>query len=198
MPVRCRMRAFDRDLIRGGHYGQRSCEPHLKAEHMAAPTNAANVKKALANSEPSTHYRTVDFRGAALASYQGHCERHTACPPVSSPACKIKPLGVGLNLLPHAVRDLAQLGLEDQYRRQRYSDEGALFLYQSRSADLCRASWEVCGLQVATDFNTSRRSSCGAHRCRPPEAWLRRDCTGTQVRWCRAGRRRWSRWFHWV
>src|SRR4029079_10338212 len=27
----------------------------LKAEHMAAPTNAAYVKKALANSEPSTH-----------------------------------------------------------------------------------------------------------------------------------------------
>src|SRR6187431_3188239 len=49
------MRAIDRDLIRGGHYGQRSCEPHPKAEHMAAPTNAANVKKALANSEPSTH-----------------------------------------------------------------------------------------------------------------------------------------------
>src|SRR3954463_9474499 len=49
------MRAFDRDLIRGGHYGQRSCEPHPKAEHMAAPTNAANVKKALANPEPSTH-----------------------------------------------------------------------------------------------------------------------------------------------
>src|SRR5881227_1028606 len=51
------MRGFDRDLIRGGHYGQRSCEPHPKAEHMAAPTNAANVKKALANSEPSTHGR---------------------------------------------------------------------------------------------------------------------------------------------
>ena len=49
------MRAFDRDLIRGGHYGQRSCEPHLKAEHMAAPTNADYVKKVLANSEPSTH-----------------------------------------------------------------------------------------------------------------------------------------------
>ena len=26
-----------------------------QAEHMAAPTNAANVKKVLANSEPSTH-----------------------------------------------------------------------------------------------------------------------------------------------
>jgi len=49
------MRPFDRDLIRGGHYGQRSCEPHSKAEHMAAPTNAAFVKKVLANSEPSTH-----------------------------------------------------------------------------------------------------------------------------------------------
>jgi hypothetical protein len=49
------MRAIDRDLIRGGHYGQRPCVPHSKAEHMAAPTNAANVKKVLANSEPSTH-----------------------------------------------------------------------------------------------------------------------------------------------
>ena len=41
------MRVVDRDLIRGGHYGQRSCEPHSKAEHMAAPTNAALVRKAL-------------------------------------------------------------------------------------------------------------------------------------------------------
>ena len=55
MPAHGRMRAFDRDLIRGGHYGQRPCVPHSKAEHMAAPTNAANVKKALANSAPSTH-----------------------------------------------------------------------------------------------------------------------------------------------
>ena len=41
MPSHRRMRAVDRDLIRGGHYGQRSCEPHLKAEHMAAPTKPA-------------------------------------------------------------------------------------------------------------------------------------------------------------
>ena len=50
-----RMRAYDRDLIRGGHSGQRSREPRQQAEHMAAPTNAAGVKKTLANSEPSTH-----------------------------------------------------------------------------------------------------------------------------------------------
>jgi hypothetical protein len=49
------MRAFDRDLIRGEHYGQRPSVPRSKAEHMAAPTNAAGVKKALANPEPSTH-----------------------------------------------------------------------------------------------------------------------------------------------
>ena len=36
-----RMRVFDRDLIRGGHYGQRSCEPHQQAEHRAAPTSKA-------------------------------------------------------------------------------------------------------------------------------------------------------------
>src|ERR1019366_1498182 len=39
------MRVVGRDLIRGGHYGQRSCEPHSKAEHMAAPTNAAKREK---------------------------------------------------------------------------------------------------------------------------------------------------------
>jgi hypothetical protein len=59
------MGGFDRELIRGGHYGQRSCEPHLKAEHMAAPTNAANVKKALANSEPSTHGTATAWLGPA-------------------------------------------------------------------------------------------------------------------------------------
>src|SRR5204862_5299346 len=42
-----RMRAFDRDLIRGRHYGQRSCEPHSKAEHMAAPTQACHVRFSL-------------------------------------------------------------------------------------------------------------------------------------------------------
>jgi hypothetical protein len=49
------MRPFDRDLIRGGHYGQRPSVPRSKAEHMAAPTNAAVAKKTLANPEPSTH-----------------------------------------------------------------------------------------------------------------------------------------------
>jgi len=56
------MRPFDRDLIRGGHYGQRSCEPRKQAEHMAAPTKAANVQIFLANSEPSTHGTKRDIQ----------------------------------------------------------------------------------------------------------------------------------------
>jgi hypothetical protein len=59
------MRAFDRDLIRGGHYGQRSCEPHQQAEHMAAPTNAAFVKKVLANSESNYRAGMSAFGGKA-------------------------------------------------------------------------------------------------------------------------------------
>ena len=64
------MRVFYRDLIRAGHYGQRSCEPDLKAEHMAAPTNAATLKKALANSEPFTHGTKLPMRhvGSSVAN----------------------------------------------------------------------------------------------------------------------------------
>jgi hypothetical protein len=65
MPAHCRMRPIDRDQIRGGHYGQRLRLPHSKAEHMAAPTNAANVEEILANSEPSTHGTSV-WTGRAL------------------------------------------------------------------------------------------------------------------------------------
>src|SRR5262249_57707263 len=71
------MRAFDRDPIRGGHYGQRSCEPRLKAEHMAAPTKPCDVKILLANSEPSTHDRHR-ARQQARTNGLGHdCEGGT-------------------------------------------------------------------------------------------------------------------------
>ena len=63
MPLHCRMRAFDRDLIRGGHYGQRSCEPHQIDRTHGCTDQACNVKKALANSEPSTHGTLRHFAG---------------------------------------------------------------------------------------------------------------------------------------
>jgi hypothetical protein len=55
VPAHCRMRAFDWDLIRGGHYGQRSCEPRLIGRTHGCTDQCCNAKKALANSEPSTH-----------------------------------------------------------------------------------------------------------------------------------------------
>src|SRR6202022_4852440 len=80
-----RMRPIDRDLIRGGHYGQRSCEPHQQAEHMAAPTNAAFVKKVLANSEPSTHERTSrDVRYAVAIERKAE---------VTQKACSLSSIG---------------------------------------------------------------------------------------------------------
>jgi hypothetical protein len=47
-----------------GIYGQRSREPRSKAEHMAAPTNTADVKKSLANLEPSTQGPEADVQQA--------------------------------------------------------------------------------------------------------------------------------------
>jgi hypothetical protein len=71
------MRASDRDLIRGGHYGQRLCEPHQQAEHMAAPTNAAFVKKVLANSEPSTHGPKRTFPDCSpVSAFGGKADYH--------------------------------------------------------------------------------------------------------------------------
>src|SRR5215813_4168 len=65
------MRAVDRDLIRGGHYGQRSWVPHSKAEHMAAPTKGCDVKILLANPEPSTHGPKRTSRASAAMSAVG-------------------------------------------------------------------------------------------------------------------------------
>jgi hypothetical protein len=71
VPPHHRMRGFDRDLIRGGHYGQRSCEPRSKAEHMAAPTKLCDVKILLANPEPSTRGTSATCHGAWTKSACG-------------------------------------------------------------------------------------------------------------------------------
>ena len=55
MPVHCRMRAFDRDLIRGGHYGQRSNETAPTGRTHGCTDQRRDVKILLANSGPSTH-----------------------------------------------------------------------------------------------------------------------------------------------
>src|ERR1700704_1884317 len=59
------MRAFGRDLIRGGHCGQRSCEPHLKAEHMAGPTNAAKREESSCQHGAVHTWHIASFRWVA-------------------------------------------------------------------------------------------------------------------------------------
>ena len=51
--------------------------PSCEAEHMAAPTNTALVKKVLANSEPSTHGPFV-WTGRALQAESDDLENHGA------------------------------------------------------------------------------------------------------------------------
>ena len=50
----------------------------LKAEHTGAPTNAANVKKVLATSEPSTHEGKPDILCSFRAFPLLHQLRHRA------------------------------------------------------------------------------------------------------------------------
>ena len=79
-----RARAFGRDLIRGRHYGQRPCVPHQKAEHMAAPTEGQNMKKTLANGEPSTHGAKRQFaRRKAMSGVGGKADLPIERPDVS-------------------------------------------------------------------------------------------------------------------
>ena len=61
MPVHCRMRAFDRDLIRGGHYGQRSSETAPTGRTHGCTDQRRDVKIFLANSGPSTHGTFLPF-----------------------------------------------------------------------------------------------------------------------------------------
>src|SRR6476469_7271661 len=58
------MRAFDRDLIRAGHYGQRSCETAPTGRTHGCTDQRRAVKILLANSEPSTHGSSRHFAAA--------------------------------------------------------------------------------------------------------------------------------------
>src|SRR5689334_9664903 len=65
------MRGFDRDLIRGKHYGPRSCEPHLKGRTHGCTDQVCYAKILLANPEPSTH---------GTKPQSGHRDRAEPCP----------------------------------------------------------------------------------------------------------------------
>ena len=55
-------------------------------------------------------------------------------------AAELKPVGVGINLLPHATRELAALGLEDGLARVGDRDARCDLLQPLRATDLSRAA----------------------------------------------------------
>jgi hypothetical protein len=72
VPQHCRMRAFDRDLIRGGHYGQRSREAASIGRTHGCSDQTCDVQKVLANTEPSTHGTSETYRDVCSAGgYRG-------------------------------------------------------------------------------------------------------------------------------
>ncbi len=87
---------------------------------------------------------------------------------------RIQALGVGINLLPHAVRELDALGLADDLAGQRHHTIDARLLHQARRTDLGRTSWAGGRVSMAADLDPPRRaahhSPCrrrGGDRSRP-------------------------------
>ena len=92
---------------------------------------------------------------------------------------EIKPLGVGLNLLPHAIRDLAQLGLEDQLAGKGVLTQQLCFytgkgqrIYSEPRGRAAGYSWPQISIHrgdlhsVLIDA-VSRTSRCGCYRAWP-------------------------------
>ena len=106
-------------------------------------------------------------------------------------APEIRPLGVGINLLPHATRELGELGLEPRSTRVAVAHAGGGVLQPLRPADLQRAARAARRLRLAAVLDPPRRPAGGAAR-RVPRARLGADRLqlGWQLRRASAGRRR--------
>jgi hypothetical protein len=75
VPSHCyRMRVFDRDLIRGGHYGQRSCETAPTGRTHSCTDQQRDVKISLANSGAvHTWHIATDANALDLGPVSGLC-----------------------------------------------------------------------------------------------------------------------------
>ena len=100
----------------------------------------------------------------------------------------IKPLGVGINLLPHGMRELAELGLQDALTRVAVETQRAVLLQPLRAVHLQGAARPPRGLRLAAAFDPPRRPAPGAARGGAQAAWApMRSCSDTQMRVDRPG-----------
>ena len=79
---------------------------------------------------------------------------------------QLKPLGVGINVLPHAVRELIELGLLDQLAAAGVRYQGTRLFLQARPADLERAARAGGRLQMAAVLDPPRHAAADPARCR--------------------------------
>ena len=86
---------------------------------------------------------------------------------------EIKPLGVGINLLPHATKVLGECGLLDAIAAAAIETEGTHLLQQVRPEDMERAARHRGGLCLAAIVDPSRRSADDPAAERSRAAWCR-------------------------
>jgi 2-polyprenyl-6-methoxyphenol hydroxylase-like FAD-dependent oxidoreductase len=79
-------------------------------------------------------------------------------------AAEIRPIGVGINLLPHATKELAALGLEADLARVGIATEDATF-FNRFGQFLFRAARTRRGLPASAILDPSRRSADALARC---------------------------------
>ena len=90
---------------------------------------------------------------------------------------ELRPLGVGINLLPHAVRELDALGLLDELTCPVGRSVASPLLHQTGPGDLARAPGDRRRLPLAPVVRSPGRAA-GRHAARAGRSrWGRRRCT---------------------
>jgi 2-polyprenyl-6-methoxyphenol hydroxylase-like FAD-dependent oxidoreductase len=93
---------------------------------------------------------------------------------------ELKPLGVGINVLPHAVRELTELGLLDKLDAAGVRTKELAYFSKHGQADLERAARPGCRLQLAAILDPSRRAAADPARRRHRAPRPRRMLNGHQ------------------
>ena len=86
---------------------------------------------------------------------------------------RFRPLGVGINILPHAVRELTELGLGEALAATGIATSGAALHLGAWPGDLARAAWPGGGLSLAAIQHPSRPAAHAAAGRGAGSGWAR-------------------------
>ena len=110
-------------------------------------------------------------------------------------AAEIRAVGVGINLLPHATKELAALGLEAALARVAVDHHGRDLFQPLRPVDLSGTARHCRRLRSSAILHPSRRPADGAARCLPRPRRGRPAGRQSSLRRGRTGRGRRQRHF---